>query len=81
MPRYNHKLPKEQPLSVTFAGEVLEATGTEPEGSIRHQESPLAEVPERDPNQTIPGQVDVHAEPGMAPTTVKFWQPTEHRSR
>lgn len=81
MTNLKRKIPAEVPLSVTMDGEILEPTGTEPEASSRHQEAPLAEVPERDAGQTIPAPLDDHEEPGFQPSTLKFWQPTKHGSR
>lgn len=71
----------EPTLSISLDGEVQEQTGQETEASIRHQEAPLAEVPEKDPDQTIPGPLDEHEESALQPTRLRFWQPTEHRSR
>lgn len=81
MSRKKRVVSKEPTLSISLDGEVQEQTGQETEASIRHQESPLAEVPERDSDQTIPGPLDDHEEKGMEPTILRFWQPTEHRSR
>lgn len=59
---------------------IEENPGWVSEAAFRHHGDSMAEEPELSPNQSIPGPLETHEEPGMHFEQIGFREPTDHQS-